>query len=135
MHARFVQSSVLAVAGGFVVVASQAFSNATTAWLAFAIGAGAIVLAAVPLAAGIRGPVLSFDGVIAAFGVWTVVASLAFTGTTVQWLSFGEGAVLAALAVIGLTLDHLVLSRSARGVTTSRVDTLTSVDRTAPVAA
>jgi cation transport ATPase len=135
MHARFAQSSVLAVAGGFIVVASQAFTTAQTAWLAFAIGAGALVLAAVPVVAGVRDRALVLDGIIGLLAAWTIVASLIFAGSTVLWLSFGEGAALAALGLVGLTLDHLALSRSAHAVAGVPRDAVVTVDRPSAVAA
>ncbi len=114
MHARFVQSSVLALAGGFVVVASQAFTSGTTAWLAFAIGVAALVLATAPALARTRDRTLALDAVTGILAVWTIVASLVFSGTLVTWLSFAEGAGFVLLALAGLTLDHVALSHGAR---------------------
>jgi len=116
MNTRYVTSLLLAVAGAFLVVASQAFTAGTTAWLAFAIGIGALVLAGVPAAFRERSPLgLALDGVLAVLAAWTIVASLVFAGSTVVWLSFAEGLGIAALAVGGLTLDHVRMLRLVRG--------------------
>ncbi len=90
MHARYVTSVLAGVAGGFVVVASQAFVPGTAAWLAFAIGVGFLVTTAIPGLFGDRGYVgLALDGVGAVLAIWTIVASLVFNGNVVKWLSFG----------------------------------------------
>ena len=120
---------------GFIVVASQAFSPSTTAWLAFAIGIGAVALAGVPFVAGARRGVLALDGVIGVLAVWTIVASLVFAGSLVQWLSFGEGVGFVALALAGLTVDHVLLSRSAHRGLTSATETVPTVERPTAVAA
>jgi hypothetical protein len=117
MHVRFVASVLEALAGGFVVVASQAFAAGTTAWLAFALGVALLVLAAVPVVFKDRKVLgLSLDGLTAVLGAWTVVASLVFSGATVTWLSFAEGLGFVGLALTGLTLNQWRLTRS---VTTS----------------
>jgi hypothetical protein len=136
MHARFAQSVLLTVAGAFVLVASQVFAVTTSAWIAFAFGAFALVLSAVPLVAGVRGRALVLDATTAVLAAWTIVASLVFAGSTVRWLSFGEGAALAGLGLIGLAVDHIHLAREASGaVPSTSTETVTSVDRRAPVAA
>jgi hypothetical protein len=119
MHARYITSVLAGLAGGFVVVASQAFTSGTTAWLAFALGIGMILLATVPVLLGERKVVgLALDGVGAVLGAWTIVASLVFTGDTVRWLSFAEAGGFVVLAVAGLTLNQVHLARRARVATT-----------------
>jgi hypothetical protein len=135
MHARFAQSALLTVAGGFVLVASQVFAITTAAWIAFAFGALALVLSAVPLLAGVRGRELALDATTAVLAAWTIVASLVFAGSTVRWLSFGEGAALAGLGLIGLAVDHIQLAHRATVAVPSSAETVTAVDRRAPVAA
>lgn len=135
MHARFAQSSALVLAGAFLVVASQVFVPATTAWLAFAIGVGSLLAAAVPFALGARSRTLALDGLLAVLAGWTVVASLIFAGTTVQWLSFAEGAAFAAVGVAGLAADHLLLTRQVRQLSaTATPETVPAAERR-PVAA
>jgi hypothetical protein len=112
MHARYVTSVLAGLAGGFVVVASQVFVPGTAAWIAFGIGVGLLLAATVPVLFGDRGIVgLALDGIGAVLAIWTIVASLVFTGNVVKWLSFGEGAAFVALAVGGLTLNQVRLAR------------------------
>jgi hypothetical protein len=114
MYTRYVSSVISGLLGGIVVVASQAFLSGTTAWLAFALGVGLLILAPLPALFGDRGIVgLAVDGVSALLAIWTIIASLVFSGDVVKWLSFGEGAGFVLLAVGGLTLNEVRLARRA----------------------
>jgi hypothetical protein len=118
MHARFVAAVVTGLAGGFVVTASQAFVSGTTAWLAFAIGIGLLVLTAVPIFFGDRTVAgLAVDAVSGLLAVWTIVASVVFSGQVVRWLSFAEGAGFVLLALLGLTINQVRLTRRAHVAT------------------
>lgn len=111
MHARYITSLLTGVLGGFVLVASQVFVPGDAAWLAFAIAIGLLVTAPIPLLFGHHGYAgLGLDSLGAALAIWTVVASLVFTGETVKWLSFSEGAAFVVLAIAGLTLNQVRLS-------------------------
>jgi hypothetical protein len=122
MHARYATSVIGGLAGGFVVAASLAFTTGTTAWLAFGVGAGLLVLAATPVLFGERDlRAIALDVAGAALAAWTVVASLVFAGQTVKWLSFAEGAAFVLLAVGGLTLDHVRLAHGARAASKVQV--------------
>ena len=135
MHARFTQSALVATAGAFTVVASQAFASGVTAWLAFSTGALVLVLSIVPALFGTRGPALALDGLLAVLGAWTVVASLVFAGATVTWLTFAEGTAVAALGLVGLALDHVVLSRSVPTARSDQQERTAGSSRPAPLAA
>lgn len=114
MHTRFLSSLSAAVAGAFVVVASQAFVTGTAAWIAFGVGIAAMALALVPALAGERHVrLLGLDASTLLLGAWTVVASVVFSGNTLHWLTFGEGAALAALAVASLAVNQIRLARVA----------------------
>jgi hypothetical protein len=115
MHTRFATSIVGAVAGGVLVAISLALATGTTAWVAFGIGLAIMALSVVPALLGERRPFgLLLDGTSAVLAVWTVVASVVFTGSVVKWLSFGEGAAFAALAFGGLILNQVRLVRRNR---------------------
>lgn len=115
MNTRFVTSILLGLAGGFVVVASQAFLAGTVAWLAFGIGIGALVVALTPAILGERRPLaLGVDGLTAALAAWTIVASMVFSGATVTWLSFAEGLGFVAAMLGGLVLNQVRIVTAAR---------------------
>jgi hypothetical protein len=118
MHTRFINAVVTGLAGGFLVTASQAFVSGTTAWLAFAIGLGLLVVAVAPAVFGDRDLAgLVVDGVSGLLALWTAVASVAFAGDVVKWLSFSEGAGFVVLALASLTVNQARLTRRAVAAT------------------
>jgi hypothetical protein len=103
MSTGFITNSVIALAAGFLVVASQAFSPSTTGWLAFAIAIGTLAVACLAQADRSRGIVQrALDGAIALLSAWTIVASVVFDGRVVTWLTLGESIGLVGLAYVGL---------------------------------
>jgi hypothetical protein len=116
MNSRYLTNSALAIAGGFLVVASQAFSASTFEWLTFAIGAVAVLLSGA-VALRSRGEAQRvLDGVLGVLGIWTVIAGLEFVGNTITWLGFGSGAAFIALAFAGLTLHELRTERVVHSI-------------------
>jgi hypothetical protein len=145
MHARYITSLLSGVLGGFVLVASQVFIPGTAAWVAFAFAIALLALAPIPLLFRDRGYAgLGLDGLSAILAIWTIIASLVFTGETVKWLSFSEGAAFVLLAILGLTLNQVRLALQIRHaapagvpatVTSSRTAAPAPVDGRTPVAA
>ena len=116
MNSRYLTNALLAVLGGFTVIASQVWVPATFMWLMFSAGILAIVFSTAIVLRG-RGLVQrGLDGLIAALGAWTVVASLVFSGSVVTWLGFASGAAFVALALIGLTLHELYTERVVHSI-------------------
>lgn len=112
MNPRFISNLLLALAGGFVVVVSQAFDVSATGWITFGVALGILsMLGVVQLDHGRGRLQRALDGVAAALAVWTVIASVVFDGTTLTWLSFAEGLGLVALAVAGLAVHELSSER------------------------
>ncbi len=108
MSTRFLTNAIVALAAGFLVVASRAFGSSTTGWLAFGIGIAILAIACLAQADRSRGAVQRvLDGIIALVSGWTVVASVVFHGATVTWLSTGEALALVALAFTGLTYNEV----------------------------
>jgi hypothetical protein len=117
MSPRFITNIALALAGGFLVVASQAFRPGLTGWLAFAIGIGVVVVVGAAQLDRSRGSLQrALDAMTAALAVWTIVASVVFTGTTLTWLSVGEALGLVAVALAGLTAHELSSERIVHAV-------------------
>jgi hypothetical protein len=117
MSPRFITNIALALAGGFLVVASQAFRPGLTGWLAFAIGIGVVVVVGAAQLDRSRGSLQrALDAMTAALAVWTIVASVVFTGTTLTWLSLGEALGFVAVALAGLTAHELSSERIVHAV-------------------
>lgn len=108
MSTRYLSNIVLALVGGFLVVATQAFGTNVISWLAVGVAIAAIVLAVASQLDGSRGLAQrSLDLLVLALGAVTIVFSRVFGGTTVMWLSFAEALSFVGLAVTGLTLHEI----------------------------
>jgi heme exporter protein D len=113
MSTRFVTNVLLALASGFVIVATQAFSPHIVGWLAFAV-TGVVVLAMTAATALLRRRGLvqrTLDAIVAVLAGWAIVESLVFSGSPMVWLSFGTAAAMLAIAVAGLTQHELSTER------------------------
>lgn len=112
MSLRFTTNVALMIAGGVVVVFSQAMRPGGTSWITFGVALG--VLAMLALAQGDRSRGRSqraLDALCGTLAVWTVVVSAVYIGDTVKWLSFGEGLGFVALALGGLIAHELTTER------------------------
>ena len=105
---RFSSWLVVGIAAAFLVVATAAFSTAVTVWLAFGISIGTLAVSA-GVAYRYRNDVASLVlGLIAVVvSVWTIVASLVFTGTTVESLVLASSLAMSGLAIAGLTAHEI----------------------------
>jgi hypothetical protein len=118
MSVRFVTNLLVALAGGFIVVASQAFTAAVTGWVTFGVALGVILVLAASQIQERRGLGLATLG--AAVAVWSVVASVVYTGSTLTWLSFAEGLGLLGVAVAGLVAHELSTERVVHTIDVER---------------
>ena len=111
MSTRFFYNSLLAMAAGFLVVATRAFAPFTVAWITFgvAIGITRASVMTIGLPVGLMQRALSALGAV--LGIWTIVASLVFAPTTVVWLGFASALGFVALALAGLTIHELTTER------------------------
>ncbi len=115
---RYLSNATIALFGGFVVVASQAFAPAVTAWLAFAIAIAILVVAGVSQLQRGRGVVQRLlDGVTGLLAVGAIIASLVFAGPAVVWLSLAAGLGFVLLGFVGLTLHEIWTYRATHGLT------------------
>ncbi|WP_249011781.1 hypothetical protein [Conexibacter sp. DBS9H8] len=111
LSTRYLTNLALGVAGGFLVVASQAFTQPAFEWIALGIGILAVILSAGVFLSG-RGRVQrGLDLLTATVGAWTIVETLIFTATTNTWLGFASGAAFVAIAIAGLTAHELSTER------------------------
>jgi hypothetical protein len=120
MSLHFISNTVLAAAGAFVVAASLAFAATTTGWIA--VGIGLAVLAGVGLVqmSQARGVVQrALDAATGVLAIWTVVASVAFTGATLRGLSFAEAVVFVGIAIVGLAAHDRSQERLVRAMSSA----------------
>jgi hypothetical protein len=112
MGSRFITNLFLALAAGFVAVASQAFAAGVTGWIAFGIGLGILAMLGIAQLDRTRGRLQQgLDTLAGLLGIWTVVASVVFSGATLTWLSLAEALAFVGLAVAGLVAHELSTER------------------------
>jgi hypothetical protein len=113
MSTRFISNLLLALAGGLVLVVTQAFAPPVVAWIAFGVtGVGVLLLMAATALAPGRGHVQrTLDAVAGALAAWTIVETLVFSGTVMVWLTFGAAAAMVAIAAAGLIVHELSTER------------------------
>ena len=111
MSLKYVINLLLALAGGFLVVASRTFAANTAAWLGLGIGIFAVVLAGVGAAEGGLRPRSAGYAVTASVGVWTIVSSSVFSGALLGWLVFADALALVAVALADLTAHEVSTER------------------------
>jgi len=112
MRIRYFSFLSLALAAGFLVVASQAFALFDIANLALGVGIGMLVVS-LGIAARYRRhiPSLIGGGAAAVVSAWMIVASQVFSLGTVQSLTFAEALGIVGLAIAGLTGHELTSER------------------------
>ena len=105
---RYLSWLALAVAAGFLVVASVGFAASTVTSLGFAISVVTLVISA-GIAYGERYHRAAAITAVLAAGVsaWTLVASLVFASSTVQTLAFAGSLAVVGLSLVGLTEHEL----------------------------
>lgn len=115
MIQRFISNLALAVAGAVAVVATQAFSDGIIRWLLFGVSLGALVLLALVQRDPARGRVQHvLDVGTGALAVWSAVASVVYSGSTLMWLSLGEAIGFVVLGVAGLLVHEMQTERVVR---------------------
>ena len=114
MSTRYFTNLAIALAGGFLVVASRVFATNTVEWLSFAVAIGVVVISLAAQLDRSRGLIQrGLDGLLLSLGVVTIVFSQTFSGTTLTWLAFAEALGFVGLAVTGLTVHEVETWRAA----------------------
>jgi hypothetical protein len=127
MSPKFIINLLVAVAGGFLVVASRTFTPGTAGWLALGVGILAVALALGGLVdARLRPQAIGYVAT-AVVGAWTIVSSLVFNGSTLGWLVFADAAALVAIALAELTAHEVTTEHVVHTLAVSHDDRLQTV--------
>src|SRR5262249_48019820 len=111
MSQRFISNVALAAAGAVVVVSTQAFASSTTGWVTFGVRLGALALLAIANRHRAERIEWILDAEIALLALWSAVASVVYSGSTLKWLSFAEGIAFVGLGVAGLIVHEVRTER------------------------
>ena len=117
MRIRYLYYIALAIAAGFLAVASAGFPLSTVVNLTLGVGIATLVVS-LGIAAFYREslPALVVAAASAVVSAWMIVASQVYAPTTVDNITFASALVLGALALIGLTAHELGAERVVRSV-------------------
>ena len=111
LSSRFLLDSLFVVAGAFLTVASMAWAAGTAGWTAFGVSAGVTVLALASAVAAKKGSRRLGHGLLGLVALWSVVASLAFSGTALTWLVFADAIAVGVLALADLAVHEATTER------------------------
>lgn len=106
---RFGLDILYVVGAGFLVAAAMGFSSIPVlGWVAFGVFTGLTAIAAASAVVSRRTGQKIGHGVIAAAGLWALIAALVFTGSALMWLVFANAIALGVLALADLTAHESV---------------------------
>jgi hypothetical protein len=109
----------LLLAGGFILVETQAFAPSTAVSIAFAVAIAVTLLELAAMGAGSRRDDRVFawlPGAGVLIGAWTIVAMNVFATVTEKWLAFASGLGILGLALAALTLHELKSERVVHSI-------------------
>jgi hypothetical protein len=112
MIRRFASDLSVFALGSFLAVVSQAVSSGAVQWWLFAVGVLTALAGAYGASdAGRGGAHRAVDGAVGLLGVWSVVASFAWSGGTLLDLALITGIAFAVAAAAGLVIHELRTER------------------------
>jgi hypothetical protein len=115
MSTRYITGALLAIAGGLLVVISQALASTVLGWVAFGVAVGVIAISALAQLDRARGGVQRvLDGATAAVAGLLMAFSVAASGAAVVWLSFAFALGIVGLAFTGLSVHEVANWRAQR---------------------
>lgn len=117
MSSRFVTNIVVALFGGFVVVATRSFGSSTVGWIGFAFGIAVVMICALAEVDAFRGLLQrAIDLGLVALGGLTIAFGLAASGPAQIWTVFAFTLGWVVLAVAGLTAHEIGNWRARSGL-------------------
>ena len=111
LSSRFLLDSLFVVAGAFLTVASMAWASGTAGWTAFGVSVGVTVLAVASAAMAKKTSPRVGHGLLGLVGLWSLIAAVAFSGTTLTWLVFADAIAVGVLALADLAVHEATTER------------------------
>lgn len=112
MIRRFASDLSVFTLGAFLAVVSQAVASGAVQWWLFAVGLLAIAAGAYGAYDTARGSThRAVDGLVGVLGVWSVVASFAWSAGTLLDLTLVTGIAFAIVGAAGLVIHELHTER------------------------
>jgi hypothetical protein len=103
------------VTATYVVVAAMTWGTGITAgWIAFGISTGIAVLAGTSAVLTRRISRKAGHGLVALAALWSLIASLVFTGTALHWLILANAILVGAFALADLAVHEVTTEKVVR---------------------
>ena len=100
---RFVLDNLFLVAGAFLAIAAMTWTIGVAHWVAFGVSVGVLVIAGTSAALARRGSRAIGHGLVGLAALWSLIAALVFSGTTLTWMVFYDAILVGVLALGDLT--------------------------------
>ena len=111
LSSRFLFDSLFVVAGAFLTVASMAWAANTAGWTAFGVSVGVAALAALSIALTRKNSQRAGHSLLGLIALWSVVASLIFSGSLLTWFVFADAVAVGVVALADLALHEATTER------------------------
>jgi hypothetical protein len=108
---RFALNTIAVIAGAFLAVVAMAFSASVAGWIGFGVFTGVAVLGIAGAVFARKAAAKAGHGLLAAVALWSLIASLIFSGTVLTWLVFAGAAGIVAVALCDLAAHELRTER------------------------
>lgn len=117
MSTRYLSNALIALLGGFLVVASLTLGTVPAAWVGFGIGIAVVLVSMLAQLDSARGLVQrGLDVAMLALGATVIVVSLVLGAATLGWVMFALALGFVAVAMSGLTLHEVLGWRAEHGL-------------------
>jgi hypothetical protein len=120
---RFALNTFAVLAGGFLAVSAMTFTAPVVGWLGFGVSTAVAVAGIAGLVLARRVSAKAGHGVLAAVGLWSLIAALVFSGGAMTWLVFAAGAAFVAAGLGDLTAHELSTERVVHSLEVRPADT------------
>lgn len=108
---RFAIDALFVVGGAFLTVAAIAFSATVAGWTGFGVFTGLALIALASALLG-RGVVRKTShSILGLVGLWSLIATLLFTGSALTWLVFAGGIALAVIALADMAAHEVTTEK------------------------
>ena len=107
LSSRFAVDNLFVIGGALLAVSAMTFSAPVIGWLAFGVSTGLTVIAVASAVATRRPGQQIGHSLLAAVGLWSLVAALTFSGVALTWLVFADAIALGVLALADLAVHEV----------------------------
>ncbi|HEY2505827.1 MAG TPA: hypothetical protein VGI58_04885 [Streptosporangiaceae bacterium] len=106
LSTRFLAGNAFVTGGAFLAVAAMTFGAHLAGWVGFGVFTGLAITAFASAAISHTASVKVSYSLLGLVGLWSLIATLLFTGSALTWLVFAGGIALAVVALADLAVHE-----------------------------